>query len=139
MPAESLGILILSLISYGLRCISALTIKSQHNKPSRAGRAYGAARADRTYGATGSAGPVGPAGPQRPQFFYLKGKRLGVQGDSISSLFNNGDNALIVVQRREYCAPSRSTGKMRSHILLPLLNYCEYFPLPMIGDICVFQ
>jgi hypothetical protein len=47
-------------------------------------------------GPTGPAGAAGPVGPQGPQFSYLTGRRLGVQGDSISSLFNNAWQNVVV-------------------------------------------
>src|SRR5258705_600352 len=52
-------------------------------------------------GAIGPAGPTGPAGATGaagPQYSYLKGKRLGVQGDSISSLFNNAWQNVVVAR-----------------------------------------
>jgi hypothetical protein len=36
-------------------------------------------------------------------------------------------------------AESPQLGDRTSCIFLLLLNYCEYFPLPMIRDICVFR
>lgn len=52
----------------------------------------------RQMGLTGATGPAGAAGSQGPQFSYLKGKHLGVPGDSISSLFNNAWQKVVVTR-----------------------------------------
>ena len=49
-------------------------------------------------GPPGPVGATGPAGPQGPQFSYLNGKRLGVQGDSISSIFNNAWQNVVLAR-----------------------------------------
>jgi lysophospholipase L1-like esterase len=47
-------------------------------------------------GPTGPAGATGPTGPAGPQFSYLSTRHFGVQGDSISALFNNAWQNVVV-------------------------------------------
>jgi hypothetical protein len=93
MPAEKLGIFLLSLL-FLIGC----GVSQPHNATTGPQGPQGPQGPIGLTGATGPAGATGAAGPQGPQYSYLKGKRLGVQGDSISSLFNNAWQNVVLAR-----------------------------------------